>query len=221
MAKLRTSAGFSGLSGRTGNMVFAQTQYGTILREPPTPPRNRTAAQEQVGRNLRRANAAWRALTQPQIDAWQVYCLSLSAENRETGLPVVPQAPHVFLGLACKILQMDEDAAIPVAPPSQPFYGDSVRCSVQGGSGEILISASAANAAGVTTEFLVQRLRHLNNKPQPRSYTTCGFRAFVSGSLGMSFARRAGTYAVAMRFVDVASGRKTEVYPIGKVVVTP
>lgn len=221
MAKLRLNMGIAGISGRAGTAVFAQTQYGTVLRSRPTYSKPRTAAQQQIARNLSRANAAWRELTPAQAQAWQLYCLTLTADNAATGLPVTPHAPQVFLGYASKILQMNPQASVPSNPPTTPFYGDNLHCTLTGISGKIRITASAANAPGVTTEILVQRLRAINNAPQPKSYKTATFRAFAVGGLTLEIDQFAAAFAVAIRFVDVASGRKTALYPVGKVTVLP
>lgn len=221
MAKMRLGPGFGGLSGRAGNVVFAQTPYGTVMRDRPSRRRGqqRTPAQTQIGRNLALANAAWRSLTPAQVAAWQVYCLGLTEDNPATGLPLTPQAPHVFLGYATKLLQMNPAAQVPLDPPSTPFYGDSVQVGVSAVPGGLRVTALTPNAPGVTTEILVQKLRQVNNRPQAKSYKTSAFKAFAVGSMSVDLPLGPGAYAVAIRFVDTATGRKTPVYPVTQVVV--
>ena len=84
--------------------------------------------------------------------------------------------------------------------------------------GILTFSASTANAPGVVTELLTQRLANVRRTPTAQ-YKSAGFVAFVQGSLSADVPVEAGTYACAARFVERATGRATGLTPLGVVTV--
>lgn len=203
------------MSGTTGNIVYARTEGGTLMKQRPLVFYPNTPKQRDVARNLRKANWAWRGLNLEQVRRWRNYAASLKSRNPQTGLLVAPKAVNVFVGLATKFLQMHPDAPIPLEPPEGRFLGDIVRVSVEGTSSELVFTGDRANAEGVVTEFLAQRLRSMNNEPKARSYVSAGFLAFDDAHPEFRSERFPGAYACAIRFVESSSGRMTELLPIG------
>ena len=86
------------------------------------------------------------------------------------------------------------------------------------GEGALRFLASGANAAGVVTEIMVEKLANVRRKPSGQ-YKSRGFVAFVEESLIFDLPVEAGSYACAVRFVERASGRATTVQALGTVTV--
>lgn len=149
-----------GMSGKVGNMVFARTELGTILRERPMGRRRDSDAQTQVAGNLRKANWAWNDLEWEQVQAWQVYAAKLKRRNPETRLLVAPRAVNVFIGLATKFLQIHPNGVIPRDPPQGRFLGDIIEVAVSADGPNLVFTADGNNVPGVVTELLIQRLRN-------------------------------------------------------------
>lgn len=208
------------MSGKVGGLVFARTEIGTIMRETPEGRRDDSEAQYRIAWNLRKANSAWRGLEWVQVLAWQTYAATLKRRNPQSGLYVSPKAYNVFIGLATKFLQADPNGAIPLDPPQGRFFGDIVQVSVDAQGPNLVYTADRDNAPGVVTELLLQRLLNKNNTPKERSYISAGFIAFDAEHREFEHAVFPGTYAGAIRFVESATGRMTDLFPIGRATVT-
>lgn len=220
MAKVVTSGTIGGISGKVSGLVFARTEYGTIMREPPEGRREDSQAQDRVAWNLRKANWAWRGLDWEQAQAWQAFAGTLRRRSSQTGLVVAPKAYNVFIGLATKYLQVHPGGVIPVDPPQGRFLGDIVEVSVGAQGPNLVYTADRDNAPGVVTELLLQQLRQANNAPKERSYTSAGFMVFDAEHREFVFPTYPATYAAAVRFVESATGRMTDLLPIGRATVT-
>lgn len=220
MAKVATSGTIGGMSGKVGGLVFARTESGTILRETPEGRRDDSEAQYRIAWNLRKANSAWRGLEWEQVLAWQAYAATLKRRNPQTGLLVAPKAYNVFIGLATKFLQANPNGEIPLGPPQGRFFGDLVQVSVEAQGPNLLYTADRDNAPGVVTELLLQRLTGRNNAPKERSYVAAGFMAFDTEHREFEHGVFPWTYAAAIRFVEAATGRMTDLFPIGRATVT-
>lgn len=209
-----------GMSGRLGGLVFARTELGTILRERPMGRRGDSDAQTQVANNLRKANWAWNDLEWEQVQAWQAYAATQKRRNPETGLLVAPRAVNVFIGLATKFLQVNPNGIIPLDPPQGRFLGDIIEVAVSADGPNLVFTANGDNVSGVVTELLTQRLRHKNNAAKERSYVSAGFVAFDPEHREFTYPVFRASYAAAIRFVEAATGRMTELIPIGRATVT-
>ena len=84
--------------------------------------------------------------------------------------------------------------------------------------GVLRFVASGANAPGVVTEIMVEKLANVRRKPSG-GYKSRGFFAFEKESLTFGLPVEAGTYACAIRFVERAGGRATAVEALGTVTV--
>lgn len=218
MATVRISAFVGGLSGRTGNAVFVRTPFGTVLRERPRAAGNPSGAQNAVRARMRQANAAYRSLSSPQIAAWRAYALALTtAEVAPTGAPA-KSGQQVFVAYATKVLQVDPNAAIPLDPPAAPFPGDGVRLTLVVAPGVVRLTADAPNHPGVATEILTQPLPSIGCRTYLQRYRSAGFHRFREGALSDELALPVGATALAMRFVETATGRQTPIVELGVVV---
>ncbi len=198
---------------------MVHTVGGTIMRSRPENLNERTPKQRQMGANLASVNRAWDALSAEQAAAWRAYAGTLATRNPQTAMVVAPKAYNVFVRLGTKFLQMNGGTLVPMTPPSGVFLGDIVRVSVVGLSGQIRFTADRANAAGMVTELLIQRLSGPNNAPKPDGYRSAGFVSFVAGSLSSNVAASPGAYSCAERFVEGSSGRMGESVVVGTVMV--
>jgi len=221
MAILKTSGGLGSMSGRVGNMVYANTDCGVVIRDLPRRHGQISDAQRGTVDALRRANFLWQRLSLAQVEAWNAYALRHAERNPHTGLLRVPRSVNLFVGLAAKYLQVHGGFDAPSDPPTGVFVGDGVGVGLGvGEEGGLVFTADAANRPGVLTEVLAQRLRNANNRPQPKAYKSLGFVAFTGAGDTAAFpAPLSGTFVGATRFVEAATGRATALIEIGRVTV--
>jgi len=207
MAKVREGVVLGGLSGRTGNAVFVQTQNGTVLRDRPFVNDPNTPAQFAVRERMRRVSMAWRGMSLGQAGAWKGF-----AAEFDQG-----PAQQLFCRLGTKFLQMNPNSPVPMNPPSGIFPGDAVRFSVVALGGGVVVSGNRANAPGVMTEVLVQRLNSVHCRTYLQRYRSAGFYQF--NSTGIPLTLTPGTWAIATRFIDAQTGQMTTLIECGVVVV--
>lgn len=218
MAKARTGALAGAVSGRVGNVVFADTPHGTVIRELPEQSRKISEAQAWVRMRLGRASAAFRAMTIEQAAAWRTYAEGLNAGMPESRTRGGISAQQAFNALTTKLLQIDPQAEIPLLPPSEPFGGDALVFALAPAPGGVEVSVDRANAPGVVTELLLQRLPSVHCRTYMQRYRTAGFFGFGSG-LSTVLPCAAGVWAVAARFVRAGTGQAGPVMELGVVVV--
>ncbi len=220
MAKGISGGLVAGLTGKAGNTVFVHQRDGTVTVRSYTTPRNpKTAAQEVVRANTRKASAAFNALSPAQYAAWQVYARSLTTTNPQTGLAQTPRAHLLYIHLAAKLLQAVPSATLPTVPPTQEFVGDGIRVSAAAVTGNITFTASASNAANVVTELLLQPLKSAHRTPVLRSYRPAAFFSFAAKGLSKTVPTAAGWVACAVRFVHTGTGQASSIIELGKVQV--
>lgn len=219
MATITQGAGFGTISGRAGNAVFARTMGGTVLRERPgyLPPR--TTAQDAHAWRMKIVHTLWEALTDEEFEAWQAYALAQMVRNPQTGGLRKPSPYNLFTGLGIKYLQVHGGHAVPTLPPTGRFLGDLLTPTVSGAPEALVLHADGSNAPGVLTELLAQRLVRARNAPKTKSYISQGFYRFENGAPIAVPVPSQWTYACAIRFVEAATGRMTEMYPIGRATV--
>lgn len=126
MATFTLGAFASSLTGKSGNVVYARTASGIVVRNLPRVNNPQTVAQHDNRHRMSQAVRAWSDL-EPGIAArWRAYAESLAVTDPASGLPKVPKAMNVFTSLYAKLLQLDPTEAPPENPPGNPFFGDSV-----------------------------------------------------------------------------------------------
>jgi len=217
MAKVRTSLIAPGVSGTLGNVVFVQGPVGTIVRSRPERRRAVSPAQSLARQRMGRVAAIYRSLTPAEADAWRAYARSLNPNEAESGVNQGPSGQQIFNAYGLKILQIDPSAAIPILPPSGPFFGDGIQVTASAVEGGIQFVASAANRPGIVTELLVQRLPSAQCRTYLSRYRTAGFAAFAAAGEGSFVEVSRGVWAVGVRFVEAATGRMMGVIEIGVV----
>lgn len=219
MAVLRVGTGFENVSGRLANLVIAQTKNGAILKTRPTGRRDRSPAQAAQARRLALVNAAWRALTPEEAAAWARHADEGAAYDPAVGRIVAPAAYSIFVALGTKRLQAVPGSDVPLLPPAAPFLGDALPLVVEPAPAALRLRSSRANLPGTLTEILAQPLRVLHNATKARSYASLGFFALEAGAPVLVPLPRPGPWAYAARYVEAASGRATELMPLGRAVV--
>lgn len=207
------------LSGKVGNVVFVNTADCIIVRARPSRTRKTSEAQLAARERMRIASRAWQKLSEPTVKAWGEYAKSLQSFDSATGRTFAPRPMNLFTTLYGKLLQIDLEAEPPLNPPSLVFTGDALSPVITAEAGAIQISSSAPNAGGVTTELLLQPLAGQNRRTYVERYRAAAFHTFSADSSSVSLPVRAGWYAMAIRFVLLATGQSSAVVELGKVQV--
>jgi len=209
MAKVAYGADVSNIRGKVGNDVFSRARNGPTLRIRASPKNPRTTAQNNARANLTRAAETYRNLTAAQAAIWIAYGLTITKKNPVSGTSYHPTGIDAFVALAAKFLQVNPGGVLPLIPPVNAFPGDAIAVTAAGAAGQVTFTASAANAANVKTELLLQPLRSRNRAPSAIGYRTKAFVAFAAGALTANVAVPAGLYAPAYRFVNTQTGQQT------------
>ncbi len=209
MAKMQLNAFANAMSGKLGNAVFAETTGGTEVRPYVIPGNPNTTAQRVVRNDFTKFTAGWSALTSAQKAQWQNYASTIKRRNKTTGKLSAPQARNVYGGLTTKFYLINPTGTAPTTPPATTFAGDSITVTAAFADSTLGFTASAANAAGVKTELLLQKLPNDDRTPSKDSYRTKQYVAFATGSLYVPINGLApGFYAPAYRFVKSATGQE-------------
>jgi hypothetical protein len=210
MAKAELGVLLQDLRGKAGNVVFQKSRDGLVVKPRVKGTNPRTPAQLAVRSYLTRAAQAYQALTPTQALAWRNYASTQVKRNPVSGKTYNPTAMNAFTELASKFLQISPTGTIPLTPPANPFYGDTITVTATAATGKVTFTASAANASNVKTEFLLQPLKNANRKPNAKGYRTKGFFAYIAGTLTYDVIVPSGYYAAAYRFVNSQTGQQTE-----------
>ena len=203
------------LRGKVGNAVFAKAKGGgTTVRVRTRGANPKTPAQVAVRGNLGRGSTLYKNMSASQVVAWRAYAQTLTFTGKKSGRKYTPSAILAFDQLASKFAQISPGVAVPMVPPTGSFAGDVITVAATSGTGQVTLTASAPNAAGVKTEILVQTLKSRNRVPTAKGYRTKLFYAYSTGNLTFNMSLPAGSYALAYRFVETATGRETALVPI-------
>ncbi len=198
---------FNNLRGKAGSVVFARSKDGTVIKPRVSGRNPRTPAQIAVRNNMIKASGIYKNLTPAQVTNWQTYALAQNKRDPRTGKTYNPSSINAFSALATKFLHVAPAGTPPVTPPAAAFNGDTITVTGVGAAGKVTFTGSAANAANVTTELLLQPLKSRNRTPQPKGYRTKAFKAFAVGNLTQDVTVPAGWYVPAYRFVNSATGQ--------------
>lgn len=212
MAIVQTSPLLPGVKGSLGNIVFVPSPYGIQLRERSIPDDPKTAAQMASRERLTRAAITWTTMTPEQAQNWRAYA---TAQNPD-GPNARANAQLLFTKLAVRFLQMNPQAAIPLDPPASPFLGDAVQFEVSKTESGVRVVADRPNAAGTTTEILLQPLLSVHRRTYVSKYRTAVFDDFEA-SLTVDLEAYGPAVAVAVRFLRTATGQATELFELGTV----
>ena len=215
MAVVVTTGWAGPLSGKLGNAVFVRTAHGTVLRERPDGSSGKSPLQLASEARIARASRAFRELTREEGKAWSTFGQTVAEAHPRTGRVVALSGQQAFNRLATKLLQIDPQAVLPHAPPTAPFFGDGLRVTVEALSNGIAFASDAANRNGVLTELLLQPLASQHRRTYLQRYRSQAFIHFSGSSLQVAVPCGPGWYAIAVRFVEAASGRATAEIELG------
>ena len=207
MAKVLYAPEIQDMRGKLGNTVLSRARNGSTARARVIPKNPKSIAQTSVRAAFSKTSAMYKNMTAPQLAAWAAYAAGLTKHDPVTGKSYAPAPGTVFDGLASKFLQITPAGTVPLTPPAAAFTGDSITVSAVGASGKVTFTGTAANAANVKTELLLQPLKSRARTPGPKAYRTKAFFAFVAGTLSQDVIVPAGFYAPAYRFVSPVTGQ--------------
>lgn len=216
MAKARLGMAFADLRGGMNSHVLVLTRSGLSVRRKPRYSYPVDPAVREGTLRLEAASTIYSTFSASEAAAWRRYAASLARIDPITGKNYSPAGRNAFIGLAVKFQQVNPGAEVPRTPPVGEFMGDTVSMSASVEGGAIRFTASHANAPGVTTELMLQKLKNIRCMPG-KVYKAAAFVSFAPGSLWADVPVEAGVYAAATRFVETATGRQTFVMPLAGV----
>lgn len=221
MAQVEWGAvGIKGVRGRVGDAVFVKQRGGAEsggeygVRAYVTPTNPRTPAQEAARERFGSATRAFRDLDAEDLALWDEYAARQARRDPNTGQSTNPTAIGQFVALTTRFLLVNAEGTIPTTPPEAEFSGDTITVTATAGTGEITFTASGPNAAGVSTEVLLQSLEGPNRKPSADGYRSAGVVVFTAQDPTAIVAVGAGYYAAAFRFIATATGQSVPLVPI-------
>ncbi len=214
MAQASISVLLEGLRGKAGSVVFVNTKDGVIVRPRVSPANPRTAGQISARSNLSHAATLFKNMTQANAEQWSQHAQTQNSRNSETGKSRPLSGITAFTQLTSKFLQVNPGGTVPMTPPATAFTGDTVTITTQAHDGGLTFTASDANADGVTTELLLQRLPSQNRTPTHNGYRTKRFYTFTDGALSIVVPTTPGWYVPAVRFVNTATGQASLLTPL-------
>ena len=195
-----------GVAGRFRGVVVAPSKGGLLIRPPPVYRPSQSPAQKAAAVRMRQAMMVWNSLDGRDAEAWDAYAATIGLTNPLTGDRFSPSGVNAFAALATKVLQIDPDASVPLAPPSGDYLGDAVTVGAVAGEGAVVSQASGPNSAETVTELLLERLPNVRRKPTGR-FVSAGFHQFVPGGLQVAVPVKPGALVAGWRFVERATGR--------------
>lgn len=217
MAQANISVLLDGLRGKAGSVVFVNTKDGVVVRPRVTPANPRTAAQTEARSALGRSATMFKNMDPTVAAQWNIYAGTQSSRNVETGRTRSLSGMTAFTQLSSKFLQVSPTGTVPTTPPTAGFAGDGITFTVTNSGGQLTFTASGPNAAGITTELLLQRLPSQNRTPTHKGYRAKAFHAFASGSLTAEVPTTPGWYVPAVRFVNTATGQASLLTPLAPI----
>lgn len=164
MGKVAPSPVLGKVSGEYFGVVVASGRNGLVMRRAARYKRAQSPLQKEAADRMAQASALWPDMDNHLVEAWNEYAQTLHRRDRLTGQVYSPTGFNAFTGLACKVLQVDPSAQIPVDPPVGVFSGDSLRITVDV-SGKpspttpspVAHSSKAGGATGVSSPFAAVR----------------------------------------------------------------
>ena len=147
-------------------------------------------------------------------------CATVTIQDKRGGIPRHPAPQTLFIGLTAKFLQVAPHGVIPQTPPTRAFTADGITLAAGSKMGTVTFTASGPNGANVVTELLLQPLAHLYRAPKSNLCRPAAFVNFAGGSLSHRVSAKPGAVAVAVRFINSATGQPSEFVKLGAVLVS-
>lgn len=132
VGKIAPSPVLGRVGGAYFGVVVANGRNGLVMRRASRYRRAQSGLQKEAAERMRRVSAVWPELSPEAVAAWEDYARTLQRRDRLTGEVYSPTGFNTFVGLACKVLQVDPMAEIPASPPVGVFLGDSLRVTAAG-----------------------------------------------------------------------------------------
>lgn len=230
MAKVRTSAMLSDISGRLAADVVVNSPSGLVLRRQQVFRRPTSPGQAAAAQRMSRASKLWLELSEAQVDAWSRFASRITRTGRVSYEHFHPTGFNMFVALSVKLWQIDPEQSVPLTPPTEPFLGDDILVQAAPDPGaiispfanyrlaevsspdeavaQIIFTASGPNLVNVTTELLLQRLAHPTRKPGVQ-FKSVGFHHFSEEAPSIAVEVEPGTYVPAYQFVNTQTGQVT------------
>ena len=218
MAKAAFSAVISNVRGEVVETVFIRGRNSAIVRNKPTYGFPVSPNQRVTSNYFKEATAVYNTLTRPQVLAWNAFAKTITRHDSLTGLQYHPTGQNVFMGLACKFLQINPAGAVPLVPPSGSFPGNRLVMTATAGSGLIVFTVGGPNVAPAQTELLLQKLASVRRAPTDK-YISQAFVSFSAGSLSHGVTAISGIYIPAYRYVNPLTGQMTDLQILDEVTV--
>ena len=218
MAKMGYSPVVSEVRGAAGDEVFSRVRGASVVKGKPTYGFPVTPNQRVTSNYFKAAVTVYNTLTRPQVLAWNAFASTITRHDPLTGRQYHPTGQNVFMGLACKFLQINPAGAVPLVPPPGSFAGNRLTITATAAVGGIVFTASGPNNAPAQTELLLQKLASVRRAPTDK-YISRAFAAFTAGSLSQGVAAVSGIYLPAYRFVNPVTGQMTDLLPLPEITV--
>ena len=213
MAKASLGPNLQELRGEIGNEIFTKGRSGPVVRTPAQFKFKLTPAMANSASVFKQATASLNELTRSQMEAWNAFARTQIRSNPMTGRRYAPTGQNIYIGLACKFLQIHPGAVPPVDPPAGSFAGDKITVTAELFGGSLTFFGSGANAGNAQTELLLQKLPSRLRQPTDK-YVSQEFVAFTGPGVGFSLSLPPGYYVPAYRFVNPDTGQMTELFPL-------
>lgn len=212
--KLRLSALVEDARGKDGNLVIRKGRSGPIATPRVTPRNPKSVGQLKSRGAMDKSSKTFAGMTSAQVAAWNAFGATQVRHDAVSGKSYTATGIAAFNELATKFLQATPGGTVPLTPPTTAFAGDNVTFTATPGTGQVTITASAANATGVKTEILAQQLKGKNRKPYAKAYVSKAYFTFAGTGLTTTITLPPGYWSVATRFVLSATGQATEIVPL-------
>ena len=112
---------------------------------------------------LRVAIAAYWTMSQEQVDAWTAYGERHPRTDPVTGAVYPSDSRNAFTGLACKLLQIDPSAELPLWPPQEGFVRQRLRITVTSGSPSFACERGGWGGRAARGRWLLSIALHLRD----------------------------------------------------------
>ena len=201
-------------------MTYRDSVIGQQIIERLLPFNANSEAQIRVRSAFDRASSGYSLLSAPSKAKWKAFGLLDKRRDAVTGRRYSLTGRQAFMGLGAKHALVRPGTALPQNPPTVRFAGDAIGVTCAAMTGGLSFTATGANADGVTTELLVQRLASADRAPTMDGYRSAVYYAFDGVGDTYVVGVEPAIWATAYRFVSLASGEERGIVPIGVTTVS-
>lgn len=178
-----------------------------------------TPGQRQARQNLDGASLGWTNLDKASKALWATYAATQFRKDPVTGRRYALTNREAYIGLNSRFALINPGAALPENPPTVRFGGDSIAVNLSQSGSDAIFSASAANATGVKTEIMGQRLASPDRAPREDDYVSLAFVAFHLPGETFHLSLAPGEWSLGYRFVSSTTGEARPMVALGELSV--